>query len=229
MLITFSGLDGAGKTTLIHGLKAAVEKKGCSVTVLTMYDDIALYSFLRSIRNRIKGVKGAGVHAEGITLSGQPQAMVDKNNSSWLVRLIYGVARSPFVRRCVYFFDLLILLAVRFHEEKIKKNVLILDRYFYDSLADVAGRGWWNWMYIKFFLFIIPIPDVPVFVDATADQAFARKAEYPIDYLKRRRIVYEKIFALVHRSVVIPNNDLNVALQALEASVNCVADGGRAK
>ena len=214
---------------MIHGLKAAVEKKRCSVTVLTMYDDIALYSFLRSIRNRIKGVKGVELHAEGATLSGQSQAMVDQNNSSWFVRLIYGVARSPLVRRCVYFLDLIILLAVRFHEEKIKKNVLILDRYFYDSLADVAGKGWWNWIYIKFFLFIIPTPDVPVFVDVTADQAFARKAEYPIDYLKRRRIVYETIFALVYRSVVIPNNDLNAALQALEAAVNRVTDGGRVK
>lgn len=215
MLITFSGLDGAGKTTLIRALKAAIEKGNLTVTVLSMYDDVALYSFFRSFRDRIKG----RIHA----LRGQrPDAGVvsqerrDDGTAAWFAQLLYGVVRSPVVKRWVYFLDLLIFLVLRVQEERIKKNVVILDRYFYDSMADVAGRGWLGWLYIRLFLFITPTPDMPVFVNVSAEEAFARKAEYPLHYLKQRQVIYQRIFQVVSRPVIISTTDLNVTLHALE-------------
>ncbi|MDA2912736.1 hypothetical protein MYX77_02035 [Acidobacteriia bacterium AH_259_A11_L15] len=222
MLITFSGLDGAGKTTLIREIKASLEGENRTVTVLTMYDDVALYSFLRSFRDGIKRAvrKGRGRPLAGGAVSHEPRELIsDDSDAGWFPKAAYGVARSPFVRRCVYFFDLLIFLVRRVSEEKVKKNVVIMDRYFYDSLADVAGTGWLGWLYIRFFLFIVPTPDVSVLVNVSAEEAFARKAEHPLDYLKGRRAIYEKIFGFVHRPMIISNDDLNVTLRALEAAV----------
>jgi thymidylate kinase len=202
MLITFSGLDGAGKTTLIQGLKTSMEKQNRTVTVLTMYDHVSLYAWFRSWRGRMT----AGSRAKGRTSQEAPG-------------LFYRFVRSAGVRRLVYVVDLLIFLAIRLREEKIRKRVLILDRYFYDSLADVAGQNWFAWLYIRVFLLIVPTPQAPVFVDVTEHQAHARKAEYPLDYLRQRRATYHRIFRLVRRPIIVANDSLDAASRALNAAV----------
>ena len=117
----------------------------------------------------------------------------------------------------VLFFDLLVLLLYLFYLGKVKNRIVILDRYFYDSLADVAdGR---RWLYIRLFVSIAPTPDVPILVDVSAEEAFARKGEYSVDYLKERRATYQKIFGWVHRPVVVANDNLDAAVRTLETAV----------
>jgi len=125
--------------------------------------------------------------------------------------------RSPGVKRVVYVADLAVLLACRLVVEGVRRRVLVMDRYFYDSLADVAdGR---RWAYVRGFLRILPTPDVPVFVDVSPEQAFGRKGEYSIAYLARRRALYRSIFDRVERCLVLKNDDLDLAFRELEEAV----------
>src|SRR5262249_18307608 len=55
MLITFSGLDGAGKSTLIERLKLVLEKRNRQVTIFHMNDHVGLYAYLRSMRDWLTG------------------------------------------------------------------------------------------------------------------------------------------------------------------------------
>ena len=221
MLITFSGLDGAGKSTLIHALKTNLEKQNRHVTVLTMYDHVGLYAFIRFIRDRIREVirRGTKQQAEMNEFSNDPDRLgLQVAKHGWLMRVILGVMRSSTVKRFVYIFDLCIFLLYRIYFEKVKNHVLIMDRYFYDSLADVAdGR---RWLYIRSFLSVTPTPDLPIFVDVSPEEAFARKGEYPVEYLTRRRANYQEIFRWVRNPVFIPNDDLDQATKRIEETVS---------
>jgi thymidylate kinase len=135
----------------------------------------------------------------------------------WLMRTFLGVVRSTLVKQYVLFLDLPILLFYRLYLEKVRKRILVIDRYFYDSLADVTdGR---RWLYVRLFLLIAPTPDVPVFVDVNPNQAFARKGEYSVDYMERRRQIYQRIFSWVHRPIVLANEDLKATLDTLKTVV----------
>jgi len=228
MLISFSGLDGAGKSTLITELKRALEKQDYNVTVLTMYDDVAFYSLLRSLRDRVRGAGAAsrggangGTQAQErarIGYAGDPRTDVSDKTRP-LTRLVYRVARSLTIRKAVLMLDLASLLARRVWVEAFGGRVLIIDRYLYDSLVDVAdlrGRGW---LFIRFFVRLVPTPDAPVFVDVPAEQAFARKAEYPLDYMRWRQGAYRQLFVWVRRPIMIENGDLDAAVATLKTAV----------
>ncbi|HEU5262475.1 MAG TPA: hypothetical protein VFU41_13745, partial [Gemmatimonadales bacterium] len=58
MLITVSGLDGAGKSTLIGGLRAALERHGHTVAVLHMNDDVGVYAYARRARDGLLRLLG---------------------------------------------------------------------------------------------------------------------------------------------------------------------------
>ncbi len=55
MLITFSGLDGAGKSTLIEFVSATLEGERRTVCVLHLNDDVGIYAFVRGLRDRLRG------------------------------------------------------------------------------------------------------------------------------------------------------------------------------
>ena len=55
MLITFSGLDGSGKSTLVDYLKESLEKDNRKVAVSHMNYDIGLYSALRLLKKKVVG------------------------------------------------------------------------------------------------------------------------------------------------------------------------------
>lgn len=209
MLITFSGLDGAGKTTLIRSLKSTLENRQCKVATMTMYDNVGLYASIRFLRNQIRAPKQTNQVS-----TDQDRLGVEKAKPKGISKFFLTIFRSRPTRRVVLFFDLLVLQAYRFYWETLRGHVVILDRYFYDSLADVVDGK--NWLYARFVLKILPIPDLPIFVDVTPQQAFERKGEYPVDYMERRRAVYKNIFSRVRKSVILKNENLNTTLQDLE-------------
>src|SRR6266571_4088503 len=164
MLITFSGLDGAGKSTLIASLKAALEERKRPVTVLHMHRDIGLYAWVWFIRDTIKGStdgrsevwrhsepkheeKHAGeqgrVAGGAATAAGYPLAGVAGGGPvpGAVQRVRRCILWHPGVRGCVYLVDLLLFLFYRLYIEQVKNRIFITDRYFYDRLADLSNGG----------------------------------------------------------------------------------------
>lgn len=214
MLITFSGLDGSGKTTLIDAARALLERRNRAVTVLTMYDDITVYALVRGCRDRLRATLGRSARGEvpaGAALA-EPQVVRGRG----LGRLVYGIARHPATRACVLPVDVGIFACRSLYERRVRGRVLVMDRYFYDSLADLATGGRLAWLYIALVLRLLPKPRVPILVDVTAETAYARKQEYPLAYARGRRAVYQRIFGAVPDPVFIQNYDKGKALLALE-------------
>src|SRR5881628_1067615 len=158
MLITLSGLDGAGKSTLIASLRTALEERQRPVAVLHLDDDVGVYAYARMVRDRLKGpMKPAGAPSNGDRTPANPGAT--SPGRIILRRAWDAIVWSKVLRRLIYPVDLLLFLCYRAYIEGIRKRVLIMDRYFYDTLVDVAdGRGW-GW--IRFLKLITPTLTLP--------------------------------------------------------------------
>ena len=218
MLITFSGLDGAGKSTLIDFLRGALEQQRQRVVVLHLNDQVGVYALLRFMRDRLRGRHG-DQQAPGAP-DPRSQKLQRPSARGWrgmLSRLRTAILWNKPVRRLLYPFDLLVFLAYRAYLEKARGRVLIMDRYFYDTLVDVTnGReGLWT----KLLAGITPMPTVPVFLDISPEESFRRKQEFSIEYLRHRSDAYHLVFARIPGSVRIANDDLGRTQAALLQAV----------
>ncbi len=231
MLITFSGLDGAGKSTLIEWLRATLEAQRRPVAVLHMANDVGVYAYTRMLRDAVTGLvpRSNGAHdgpaavasAAGTKEEGRPGRI-----GTTLRRIRNAIVWSTIIRRLIYPVDLVVFLCYRAYIEGIRQRVLIMDRYFYDTLVDVSGRGGGEgggtgarWAWIRLLKLITPTPTLPVLLDIGPEESYARKGEYSVEYLRHRWLAYQQVFPWVRACVRIPNDDLATAKAALRRAV----------
>jgi hypothetical protein len=202
VLITFSGLDGAGKSTLIEWLRASLEREGRAVAVLHMNDDVGVYAYVRRARDLVFRLLGRPV----------PQPQTSPATGS-LRGLRNALVWSDLIRRCLYPVDLVIFAMYRLVVEKLAKRVFIMDRYFYDTLVDLSEgdhrRG------NRLLKRLTPTPDVPVLLDVPPERAFGRKGEHGLNHLRQRWSAYQTVMSWVPSSVSLPNVQLEQAKAAL--------------
>jgi thymidylate kinase len=56
VLISFAGLDGAGKSTLIAWLKSLLEERNRQVAVFHMNKDVGIYAYARALQDRLQNM-----------------------------------------------------------------------------------------------------------------------------------------------------------------------------
>ena len=193
-LLSFSGIDGAGKSTQIFRLQKVLEQAVLRVELITFWDDVATLRFLREEASHkvFKGDRGVG----------SPQAPIrrlDKN------------VRSPFLtlfRLALYALDALSLRRVvkklRRGKAGARADVIIFDRYIYDELANLCPGNLLTRVYISALLPLIPKPNLAFVLDADPDAAFARKPEYPLEFLHTNRDAYLSLARMAGMTVIPP-------------------------
>lgn len=216
-VITFSGLDGAGKSTLIDWLRGELEQRDQPVTVLRMSDGVGVYAGLRGLRDMLQRWIGRGNgHAlDRPRWAGPPPA---GGLVGLLDRIRGTILWNKPLRRALYLLDIPIFLAIRFYVARLKGRVLLIDRYFYDTLVDVADEGRWFW--VRLLERLTPAPDVSVFLDVSPEESYARKGEYGVAYLARRSAAYRHIAPLVPSALVLPNANLDDTRRALMRAIS---------
>lgn len=214
MLITVSGLDGAGKSTLIHRLRGALEREGHRVTVLHLMTHVGLDAYARYIRNRLFGVRKKPWELDEQTR--------EIRHKSLAQRIRAALLWSKALRVILYPIDLVLFLGYRLYVETVCGRVLILDRYFYDRLVDLAnGR---NWTVLRFLERLTPTPDIAFLLDVPPEQAYARKREQPFSYLERRWEAYKVVFPWIPTAVTLGNQNIQAAEAGLYRTVQrCLA------
>lgn len=218
MLITLSGLDGAGKSTLAEALKSSLERDGTPAVIFHMNKDVGLYAYVRNIRDAIKGLIRPAKPAPSIEIGTELGSPKEPNGAKRaLLEVRRRIIWNKSLRRWVDLGDLALFLVYRLYVERFRGRILIMDRYFYDRLADQAdGR---RWKYLRWFAGITPIPDVPVLVEVSPEEAFGRKGEYSIESMTLRRANYREIFSWIPGSVILPNDDLDAVVETLDQIV----------
>jgi thymidylate kinase len=189
MIVSFSGIDGAGKSTQIRELETWLNRSGFSTRLLTFWDDVVVFSRYREfLSNQVfKGDQGIGSPAK-------PLNRRDKNVTSWPVTAL---------RFCLYFADALNLCLCVSSASKSDADVVIFDRYIYDELANLPLHRRLARAFVWLALKLAPKPDLAYVIDADPVAALARKPEYPLPFLRRNREAYIFLAELVGDVIVI--------------------------
>jgi thymidylate kinase len=205
-IISFSGIDGAGKSTQICALESWLAESGLRTLTLTMWNDIVVGTRFRETASRyaFRGDQGIGTPEN-------PLYRRDKNVTSLPLTI---------VRCCLYLAD-----AAHLHwwvkklQRKLDFDVIIFDRYIYDELANLPLNRPLARRFIRFLLRIAPQPDVAFLVDAIPEAARARKPEYPVEFLRRNREAYLTLREIVGNMVVVCSGSVEDMEQTIQVKL----------
>ena len=215
LLISFSGVDGSGKSTQIESLRSALHAAGLTTTLLAFWDNVVV-----GVKYREGFVHKVYKSERGIGAPGKPVNRRDKNMRGWHLTL---------ARHFLYLLDAINLgLVVARAKKKSGADVLILDRYIYDELSNLNLANPFSRAFVKFVHSFVPRPNVAYLLDADPVKAYERKPEYPVEFMKKCRRAYFDLAALLRSMTVIPAMDLPAAkLAVLKAAERELAAQGR--
>jgi thymidylate kinase len=190
LLVSFSGVDGSGKSTQIEHLRSILHAAGFEIRLLAFWDNVVV-----GVKYRESFVHKVYKSEQGIGEPGKPVNRQDKNVRRWYLTI---------ARHILYLFDAINLCRVTTRAAKSGADVVILDRYIYDELANLNLRNPLSRAFAKFVHWLAPAPDIAYLLDADPAAACARKPEYPVDFMKQCRRPYFELASLLKTMTVIP-------------------------
>jgi thymidylate kinase len=208
LLITFSGLDGSGKSTQIENLRGYLESCGLRTTVLAFWDDVVVGK-----RYREDFVHKVYRSEKGIGAPGKPVQRRDKNVRAWYLSL---------ARHVLYAVDAIHLAEVAAKARRAGFDAVIFDRYIYDELANLPLTNRFTRRFVQGVAAFVPQPEIAYLLDADVEAAHARKPEYPVDFMRKCRFDYFRLAELLGNLTVIPALPLQEAKAAVIDALNAL-------
>jgi thymidylate kinase len=190
VLISFSGIDGAGKTTQIENLHSALEQRGLRTSLVTFWDDVVVLARYRE--SFVHNVYGS---EPGVGVPGRPVNRRDKNIRRWYLTLS---------RYFLYSLDALHLCQVVTDRLRSDADVVIFDRYIYDEIANLPLETGFSRLLAKWLGAIAPRPQTAFVLDAEPAAAIARKPEYPLDFMRHCRRSYALVAKMLRLNQIPP-------------------------
>jgi thymidylate kinase len=189
-VVSFSGIDGAGKSTQIDALCQCVRSLGLHCRVLTFWDDVVALS---RFRERLSSFAFKG--EQGVGSPDKPILRRDKNVAAWYVTA---------ARFLLYLLDAISLCVVFSKNVESCEDFIIFDRYLYDELANLPLQHLGTRFFVRGLLVLVPKPDVALVLDAEPEAATVRKPEYPLDFVRRNRDAYLRLSRMAGMTVIPP-------------------------
>jgi len=205
VLISFSGIDGAGKSTQIANLCSFLNSAGMQVQIVTFWDDVVLLrSFRESAGHKVfRGDKGVG----------SPEAPISRRDKNVRSPLMTGV------RFGLYWLDAASWRRAVLRARKSGADVVIFDRCLYDELANLDLRSRVARGFVRSVMRIAPRLDLSFFLDADPQQAHRRKPEYPLEFVRANRNAYLSLSDFLGDIDVVPPLPLEQAKTAVVRKV----------
>ncbi len=204
ILISFSGLDGAGKTTQIAALRESISHLGMRSELLTFWDDVVVASRWRE--GFVHKVLGS---ERGVGAPGSPVNRRDKNVHRGYLTLM---------RHVLYLADAIHLRMVLRRACRVENDVIVVDRYLYDELANLPLENRFSAAFAKLLSRIAPRPDLIFLLDTDPELAHARKPEYPVNFMCHSRRRYFRLAQLLGTMTIIAPLALEDARREILAS-----------
>lgn len=174
-LITFTGLDGSGKSTQLDLLKTHLEREGGKVAVFHAIE----FSLANKIQRFFK--KGAKTFVPG-----KEKAVVHTSFFSLLLRKIFLLI------------DIFRFRSFRNKLERKGVEFLLSDRYFYDTLVNLeylsSNKTPSPHTYFASLATLIPHPDIAFYLRITPEEILQRDRvpEQGLEYLRKKFDLLER-------------------------------------
>jgi thymidylate kinase len=211
LLISFSGLDGSGKSTQIQNLIGYLQDRGIAVKTLAFWDDVVV-----GTRHREGFVHKVYGSERGIGAPDRPVNRRDKNVRKWYLNL---------ARHFLYLADAIHLRLVVRRASQLPIQAIIMDRYIYDELANLPLSNPLTRLFVRLIAWLVPRPDIAYLLDADPEAARARKPEYPVDFMRECRASYFQLAELLGSMTVVPPLPLAAAEAEVENAIQPLAAG----
>ena len=185
LTIAFISPDGGGKSTLINSVKSSCS--GCFHGVEKIY-------FRPRILNNLGSYNIFNPKQE-ISVNPNPQAFKPNGFLKSLTRFLF------------YNLDFLFGHYFKIYPLKIKRKLIIFDRYYYDYYADLKRYRLNIPIFLpRLFEFMIPQPDLVFILDAPTDVIFSRKQELSKEEINRQKFVFVKLSKQLKNAHLIDTN-----------------------
>jgi thymidylate kinase len=209
-LITFSGLDGSGKSTQIARLSGAIADSGRQTERLAFWDNVVVFA-----RYREGFVHAVYKSERGIGAPDKPVRRRDKNVRHWYLTL---------ARHVLYLLDALNLRGVIARARRSGADVIIMDRYIYDEFANLPLSNSFSRAFVRFANSLVPRPDVAFVLDADPVLAVERKPEYPLAFMSECRESYIALAQVLGNITLIPalpiDDTAEIVLEAVGSAIS---------
>lgn len=174
-MIAVIGPDGVGKTTFIERFAA-----GLADLTVKGRETIEVQHFRPHLIPNINQL-----------LTGKPEVISEFNNPHSAAP---ASMPSSLLRICYYWTDYVLGYWLKNRRRLIRGRSIVFDRYFFDFIVDprrsrLSLPGWVP----RLFLSMTPQPDLVFFLDADAEQIFARKQELQPDEIARQLAAYRTL------------------------------------
>src|SRR5437899_9507632 len=94
-------------------------------------------------------------------------------------------------------------------------DVIVFDRYIYDELSNLDMSNPLSRAFVRLVRRLVPRPDIAYLLDADPTAAYARKPEYPVDFMRKCRQSYFDLAGLLGNLTIIPALSLPEAKAAV--------------
>ncbi len=184
-LICFTGMDGAGKTTLARKLVNTLKREGKSA--------VYIYGRTYPIVSRLLMALG--------------RVFFLRKHNQWRAYQLYTTNKKQTMRNplltwiytAAILVDYYVQIWFKLLPHLMSQKIVVSDRYVYDTIiSDLAAHLEYSPAQTKLAieqgLAWLPMPRLTILLDLSEETAFSRKTDIPhIDYLRERRIWYQQL------------------------------------
>ncbi len=195
MIITFSGLDGSGKTTLADKVYEHLKEKGHRVKYFHAIKNSFYYYLLHKAIGRVSK------SSQGALESGL------RDNSNRPRFLILACIKK------IFFLFQLVIFRLMFRDKKGNAtDHLVCDRYFYDDIVQFAYLGVDTNRLLRLLKILLVAPDISFLLEVNPQRAYERKPEYASGYFQAKAALYRNIL-VSFKAVAVPESDITESLK----------------